>query len=405
MKSELVEVGPTRAMPVELDSGEFIVDVDHNGGVLRLMLGLDVYPDHVKIGTRLGVRADTGRAYPMPGIATPRDPERVTVKDLRVGDRARFYAHGDRFVVVGECVGDERLVRFDVDTFDMLICGMSREVEVISRADQFASGMKAAGVVIGRALSASVPRPDGTSLVTVAFGDAAAREWDYCRGCDDGLCVSSGSIVAGRLFCGGCAAEERAILAAEERAANPMVTVNAHLPRLDAEAHERIAKAVEASRYFAAPLPLLTVTVEEPPDERLDAAREMDALMGGSSRRFEEDMIAQLSPAPRCPSCDSAAHLRKTDHGWYCGGTCGGWHGASLTAPPAAARHKVGDWVRLMDPLLGLAMGLTPGQSAAAYQVMEVRREDGEVAYRIAREPGAKRVVRESQIEACEAPR
>lgn len=105
------------------------------------------------------------------------------------------------------------------------------------------------------------------------------------------------------------------LCAAEERAANPMIECIVPSQVSDAYA-EMLRKATDdLCRSQAVPPPFVPASVH-------------------------------MESAPRCPSCDSAAHLRKTENGWYCGGTCGGWHGASLTAPPAVPRFAVGDWVR-----------------------------------------------------------
>lgn len=282
--------------------------------------------------------------------AEMREPERVTVKDLRVGDRFRLTVDGftrDEMALVATRTG-ERHARSRVAGGEHdLPLAETLPVEVISRADQFASGVKAAGVVIGRALSASVPQPDGTSLVTVAFG-AAAREWDYCRGCDNCLCVSSGSIVAGRLFCGGCAVEERAILAAEERAANPMIECIVPSQVSDAYA-EMLRKATDdLCRSQAVPPPFVPASVH-------------------------------MESAPRCPGIECGSRsIRKLDSGgWFC--PCG-WHGESLTAPPPAARFAVGEWA--FDQALGYAgrtvqiLSVHASEHGPRYDVADAMRGD-----------------------------
>lgn len=114
--------------------------------------------------------------------------------------------------------------------------------------------------------------------------------------------------------------------------------------------------------------PALSAPLETDEDFRAAAER-------AAAHRRDEQLMRWYALTPktalRCPSCDSAAYLRRTDSGWYCGGTCGGWHGASLTAPPPEPRFKVGQWVTKRT-----ALG-----SVMCWQVMQVNTHSGDRGY------------------------
>jgi len=277
------------------------------------------------------------------------EPERVTVKDLRVGDRFRWRG-GIREMTL-TAIGRAR----NPDGDEWPVSDTS-PVEVISRADQFASGVKAAGVAFGRALSASVPQPDGSSRVLVQVGvplgfhetqQAAAREIGKMLAVQEGggWCLACGDLAPiGQSLCRRCPA--------------PMVPLAI-----------KLLPPPPASDAYAA---------------MLDALREL-------STNAHAKFTADPETAPRCPSMHCDRPVKRLESGtWWCA-SCS-WHGASLTAPPAAAKFSAGQWVR------DIAKGTVA-------QVMRVR-VGSPLPYTIVNRDESASVERaESQLEATERPR